>query len=113
MITPEHFMLRFPEFKSTDLPTVGFFMDEAKVQISEKAWGKLYVHGVLYLTAHLLFLSLQKGGLTGQVLSKKAGELQVNYAQVSSTDNPFAQSSYGLEYQRLKRLIAKPIGLTR
>lgn len=113
MITPEQFKKRFPEFEKADLETVGFFIDDAKNQMSEKAWGKLYQQGLMNLTAHLLFTANLKGNVKGQVLSKKAADLQINYGAVGLPDDPFSTSSYGLEYVRLRKLVAKPFGVTR
>lgn len=114
--TPTDLKARYPEFKQTD-ETVGLVISEAALEVDAKAWGKFYALGVLALAAHLLSVSSRRGGdgagaLSGPLVGKKVGEIQLNYAAppIASTDEAmYASTAYGQRYLQLRRLVAIPI----
>ncbi|HDR0997898.1 DUF4054 domain-containing protein [Pasteurella multocida] len=105
------FIKRYPEFKNADPEQVGIFIEDAKAEISEKHWGRLYERGVMALTAHLLRISFNskesQGGAIRPISSETAGELSVSYTQsISNPSDDFYQTTaYGQEYLRLRKLI--------
>ncbi|MDC4238333.1 DUF4054 domain-containing protein [Pasteurella multocida] len=105
------FITRYPEFEDADSEQVGIFIEDAKAEISEKHWGRLYGRGVMALAAHLLRISLNtkenQGGAIHPISSETAGELSVSYTQsISNTSDDFYQTTaYGQEYLRLRKLI--------
>lgn len=63
---------------------------------------------IAYLTAHMYTLSLRNGA-GGNVTSEKEGDLARSYG-TSMSDSPYGSTSYGQEFERLKRMfIFKPM----
>lgn len=111
MPTSYELVERYPEFEKVDDEKIDLFLLDAKTEISQARWGKLYQRGVLALAAHLLRLSLwttQSGGAANRNLAaESAGELSVTYAapMLTGTDADYQLTAYGQEYLRLRRLI--------
>lgn len=53
-MTTADFLNKFPEFKAVDEARIELSLDEAKLQVTEKIWGRFYEVGVLHLAAHIL-----------------------------------------------------------
>ncbi|MBP6018793.1 MAG: DUF4054 domain-containing protein [Burkholderiaceae bacterium] len=110
---------RYPEFKEADDTQVGLAISDAALEVHQKAWGKFYQVGVLALAAHNLSLSRRRGGmgagaLTGPLVGKKVGEIQLNYAAppIASMDEAmYASTAYGQRYVQLLNLVGMPIGV--
>lgn len=105
----EAFRNMFPEFSNVTDSRALFFFDLAKNRMSEKRWGKLYKEGILYLSAHLLFVrwgkdgnTAQSGGAKQEVTSKSIGKLSKGMASANSgkyTDaGDLATTTYGRLY---------------
>ena len=111
MPTIDDFLDRYHEFKETDESKIGLFLSDAKMEVSQARWGKLYQRGVLALTAHLLRLSLWTseggGGANRNLASESAGELSVSYVTpaLTGTDADYQLTAYGQEYLRLRKLV--------
>ncbi|AOF54437.1 hypothetical protein BKG91_09405 [Rodentibacter caecimuris] len=103
--------LRYPEFEEIDHNRIDLFLLDAKMEVSQVRWGKLYQRGVLALAAHLLRLSLwtteMDGGANRNIASENAGELSVSYVApaLTGTDADYQLTAYGQEYLRLRRLV--------
>lgn len=106
--------LRYPEFETIPEARLQLFIEDAMLQVSKKAWGKLYEQGVLALAAHLLKITPtgKGGGSPYPVSSKTAGSLSIGYA-VPTTSNIdealLATTVYGQRYIQLRKLIATHI----
>lgn len=105
----EAFRNMFPEFSNVTDSRALLFFDLAKNRMSEKRWGKLYKEGILYLSAHLLFVrwgkdgnTAQSGGAKQEVTSKSIGKLSKGMASANSgkyTDaGDLATTTYGRLY---------------
>ncbi|NBI12499.1 DUF4054 domain-containing protein [[Haemophilus] felis] len=112
MPLPQRFLARYPEFEETDSEKIGLFVEDAKAEISEKHWGRLYERGVMALAAHLLALNKQaqhsQGGAIRPVSAESAGELSASYAMsiaTSSLDEFYQTTAYGQEFLRLRKLV--------
>ena len=111
MTLANEFYIRYPEFKEVDPLTVGFFIVDAKAELSSSVWGELYKRGLLALVAHLLELQrlrVENGGAPNQtVASESAGALSVSYggAALSPEDEVYNSTVYGQEYLRLRELV--------
>jgi hypothetical protein len=103
--TPQDLIARFPEFTSTTggsdyLAFIQLLIDEA-AQSVDQTWGEVdYKNGIMYLAAHLLAVSINKGGVTtnqssGSVSSGDDGLYlrQVTFGQRSIS---FASKTGGL-----------------
>ncbi len=112
-IDPATFKIRFPEFSSVADSRVQFFLDDAELEVGEAAWGTLYEKGVFLLAAHLLKLDqirqdtdTDSGDSGSNVTSRSVGDVSVSFAKATAqsvTDDWYLQTSYGVEYLRLKR----------
>lgn len=87
----EAFRNMFPEFENVTDSRALFFFELAKNRMSEKRWGKFYKEGVLYLSAHLLFMrwgkdgnTAQSGGAKQETTSKTIGKLSKGMSSVNS-----------------------------
>ncbi|WP_169753514.1 DUF4054 domain-containing protein [Campylobacter mucosalis] len=117
------FRVKFSEFKTLNDEVILNFIDEAKLQINPKIWGRFYESGVLYLTAHILatqgYLSQNLSDLNPikDVTNKSVGSLSVGYL---SSKNGFENESgnyhltkYGRRFLELKKLVAPHFGVIR
>ena len=111
-----------PEFESMDDETIELFADEAKIELSESAWGKRYPRALCLITAHMIKLSKKTAadagtdstGSINELKKIKVGDLEKEYA-VSNKQNGTDQDTYGLtlygkEFLRLrKQLLITPM----
>lgn len=111
MSTADELKIRYPEFKDLGNDYIDLFIEDAKMEISDRCWARLYPRGVLALAAHLMRLNQlatrSKGDAIKSTTSKSAGELSVGYAAptVSGTDADYQLTAYGQEYLRLRKLV--------
>ena len=110
MPTLEDFLTRYPEFNRYQAQ-VAVFLCDAKTEIDQRYWGKLYARGVLALTAHLLKLATERkasdGAANHTLTAESAGELSVSYGVpvgAKAGDDFYNLTAYGQEFLRLKRL---------
>ena len=97
-------MTRLPELSDIEDSTyVDTVIEAAKRQVSQKRWGKFARDGIILLSGHLLELG-KRSGHAGAVKMTKVDELQRSYA-VSDTSGSLNSTSYGLESQRLLKLL--------
>lgn len=114
-VTATSFKDRFPEFAAVADARVDVFLDDARAELAEAAWGDWYDKGTSYLAAHFLTVAnATAGGSSGTVSplsSVTVGDVSENYAAYltskSGTDAYFSATAYGQEYIRL----AKQVGL--
>ena len=87
------FLLMFPEFDDAvkyPRPRIGMYIRMGVSRVSECAWGDDVTFGRYLFVAHFLatYSSAGAGGVTtGEVSSKKVGDVQVSYATTSNRDN--------------------------
>jgi len=113
MITPADITAKFPGvFDSLLDATVQLAIDEAALNINEDLWGDYYNLGLIYLSAHLLAVSVPGvlGGLAGAagpVTSQGAGDVRVSFAAGASAMSAtfFGNTSYGQMYLQYRRTI--------
>lgn len=83
--------------------------------VDEDTWGTKCTQGISNLAAHFIQLNRPSanggsGGDKGSLTSEKVGDLQRNYAQSSSAspsaDASLMQTSFGREYQRLRKTLS-------
>lgn len=118
------FINKFPEFKSVDNNKIIFALDEAKLQINSKIWGKYYEVGILYLTAHILAIG---GNLNAddtissaplkEIASKSVGALSISYTSgktgFENDSGSYFLTKYGQRFLELKKLITPHFGLVK
>ena len=117
------FIERFDEFKDVSETKINHALDDAKLQISSKAWGTFYEVGVYNLTAHILASSGALGGDSGnfapikEATSKTVGALSIGYASAKTgfenTKGGYYLTKYGQRYLELLRLVSLHIGVVR
>ena len=109
----------FPEKEKADDERVLMFYGLAKNRMSEKAWGRQYKEGVLYLTAHLLHARWGADGATAQsfdakqeTTSKSIGKVSKGMSSVNSNKyvdaGDYATTVYGRTYWDLFKSLAIP-----
>lgn len=115
------FRIAFPEFDNAPDERVLFFYGQAKNSISAKWWRKLYDDGVLYLTAHLLYMRYGADGnskpitaVKQETTSKTVGKLSKGMASLNSDKyagaGDYASTVYGRRYWELS-LLVQPTGM--
>nr|DAY17436.1 MAG TPA: head to tail adaptor [Caudoviricetes sp.] len=123
-MTTADFLNKFPEFKAVDETRIGLSLDEAKLQVAEKIWGRFYEVGVLHLVAHILAM---QGALSTEATnspqplreigSKAVGSLSVSYTSgktgFESESGSYYLTKYGQRYLELKKLVTPHFGLVR
>jgi hypothetical protein len=89
-VTVAEFLAIFPEFNDPGKyppARIQLYLTLAASRVSECAWGDSYDLGIALFTAHYLatFGRAGTGGVTtGEMSSKKVGDVQVNYATTSN-----------------------------
>ena len=116
------FRAAFPEFgDAARFPDsqVTFWAGLAELSLAERRWGGFYPYGLQLFVAHFLALAAQNaaegagGGIpgtggSGNISSKKVGEVQVTYSQSTGDvdgGGEWNATSYGKQYLELMRLI--------
>ena len=101
----------YPQF--SDIEAGSYFdsvIDSACRQLSPVTWGNLFIDGILSLIAHMLELGRSgRAGSSGPLKREKVDVLEREYA-VSASGSSIDGTSYGSEFERLKRMLAtRPI----
>ena len=116
------FRADFPEFGDTARfpePQLVFWGGLAELSLDERRWGRFYPYGLQLFVAHFLALAEQNeasgqgGGIpgtggSGNISSKKVGEVQVTYSQSTGDvdgGGEWNATSYGKQYLELMLLI--------
>ena len=122
MAFADEFRASFPEFGDTDRypdAQIEFWHGLAVLSLDETRWGGFYPYGLKLFVAHFLALAKQNeasgqgGGVpgtggSGNISSKKVGEVQVTYSQKTGDvdgGGEWNATSYGKQYLALLRLI--------
>jgi len=92
-----------PQFDSLPLQTREYYIEVAEQQTSQCEFDTDYIFASANLAAHMLTL-IGRNGIGGEVQSLKEGDLQVTYATLYMATDPMLNTSYGQEYERLRRL---------
>jgi hypothetical protein len=94
-VTPAEFVILFPEFGDATkypVPRIQLYLTLAAQRVDQYAWGDSYDLGIALFTAHYLATMASAGGgtgagtVTGEMSSKKVGDVQVSYASTSNRD---------------------------
>lgn len=115
------FRAKFCEFSKVEEGLILSFIDEAKLEISPKIWGKYYENAVIYLAAHLLsmqgVLNQENQSQIREVTSKSVGALSISYASAKTgfegLSGSYYLTKYGKRFLELKRLINPHFGVVR
>lgn len=116
------FRAAFPEFgDDARFPDsqIAFWAGLAELSLDPQRWGKFYPYGLQLFVAHFLALAKQNeasgqgGGVpgtggSGNISSKRVGEVQVTYSQKTGDvdgGGEWNATSYGKQYLALLRLI--------
>ena len=108
-----------PEFVNVPIPLINKFIGLADLQIGD-LWGDRARHAGILLTAHLMTVHKIKdtGGAAGTgvgpVQSITVGQVSVSYnagAVTSGVAAGFSASAYGVEFDRLSRLLVAGIAV--
>lgn len=108
-----------PEFAAKADADLDVFAEEAELEISEKAFKKLYPRAVALITAHLIKmseLSNSPNGSTGELKKVKVGDISREYAvgESQADGDTYALTVYGKEYLRLRsKLLKTPMFVSR
>ena len=123
-MTAADFLNKFPEFSNVVLARIDLALDEAKLQVTEKIWGRFYEVGVLHLAAHILAM---QGALSTEatnspqplreISTKAVGNLSVSYTSgktgFESESGSYYLTKYGRRFLELKKLVTPHFGLIR
>ena len=122
MAFADEFRAAFPEFGDpARFPDsqIEFWAGLAELSLDERRWGGFYPYGLQLFVAHFLALAKQNeasgqgGGVpgtggSGNISSKKVGEVQVTYSQKTGDvdgGGEWNATAYGRQYLTLQRLI--------
>jgi len=106
------FQARYPEFDTVADARIEVYLADSQLEINESIWSDYYEKGVYALAAHMLHRSLMSesgnAGSSGEVSSKRIGDLQISYntKSLDSTESYYNSTVYGQEYYRLMKLVA-------
>lgn len=97
-----------PELSTTDataIARVDRFIAYAAAELTADTWGDRLDMATALLAAHKLTLTGKGGNATGPVVSERAGDLSVGYANpVSAQDglDPLDTTAYGIQFKQLR-----------
>lgn len=106
MILFSTFIVKYPEFTGEETK-FNLFLPEALLEVEQYHWGTLKDVATELLTAHKITLTKQNTGSdysTG-VLKKIDMDDESYSVELQSIPDSYGQSKYGLEYQRLLKIV--------
>lgn len=106
-ITASQLKATFPEFSAVAEATIDIWIAQAGNRIADAAWGVKRDDGALFLTAHLLKLSID-GSVhdAGPVSSEKTLSTSASYSVGDAfTNDALGSTSYGRYYIGLRRTV--------
>lgn len=106
MILFSNFIIKYPEFMGEETK-FNLFLPEALLEVERYHWGNLKDVATELLTAHKITLTKQNVGSdysTG-VLKKIDMDDESYSVELQSIPDSYGQSKYGLEYQRLLKIV--------
>ena len=98
-----------PELSSVANATQSAILAIVGRQVAAEQWGDLVDDGQKYLAAHIGTLSRRSGA--GPVTGEQLGQMSRQYASTFLLKSLLGQTSYGLEYLRMIRLLPTSIGV--
>lgn len=104
MPTIDGFLEIFDEFAAENQTKLDYYLELAKGQASEKAFGDFYSHAVYLLTAHNFTMSKPAAAASGQKASEKVGDISISYKTggEDDLDSFLRQTNYGLQFLELR-----------
>lgn len=112
MITWADVVAVAPELASVATATQNAILADVAAQLVAAQWGSRYDVACTYLAAHLGTLSKSGGqGVAGPVTSETVGSVSRSYAAPAVSESGMGSTSYGREYERLKKQNVGRIGL--
>lgn len=109
-ITVSDITTTFPEFAAYDAALIQQAIDDSKLFINFKVWGKKANTGWKYFAAHLLKSSPTAsggGGPAGAITSEKVGDLSVTYGDVGEVGGGNSSTAYGRIFDQLMKTLLK------
>lgn len=106
MILFSNFIIKYPEFTGEETK-FNLFLSEATSEVELYHWGNLKNVAIELLTAHKITLTKQNVGSdysTGILKRLEVDDESYN-VELQSIPNSYGQSKYGLEYQRLLKIV--------
>jgi hypothetical protein len=109
--TLDEFRIRFPEFVDQSDELIEALIVEAQLTVDINTWYEPdYKPAVMYLTAHLLSMSIDQmgagGGSVGDIASESFGPISISYVQRQSADGSFSvysKTGYGQQFETIRR----------
>lgn len=119
-----NFRVKFSEFSKIGDEVILNFIEEAKLQINPKIWGRYYEVGVIYLTAHLITMQgLLNDSTTNnptpiqEVSSKSVGALSISYTSnktgFENESGDYFLTKYGKRFLELKKIVKPHFGVLK
>lgn len=111
--TPANIKTRYPALVGIPDGAIQLAINDAVPMFDEARWGGWFDQGFAAYVAHMVLADQnlnagQSAQQVGVLLSKKVGDVQVNYAQpsgITARDAFFAGTTYGQRYLQLRRLV--------
>lgn len=106
MILFSNFIVKYPEFAGEETK-FNLFLPEALLEVELYHWGNLKSVATELLTAHKITLTKQSTGSdysTGILKRLEVDDESYNI-ELQSVPDSYGQSKYGLEYQRLLKIV--------
>lgn len=93
-----------PELKDRPANEFEIFQSLAEVWLDESVWGDKFTVGLAYLTAHLMTLSISRGGeIAGPLTSETVGATSASYGTSGLTEEEMGSTGYGQMFVSLRR----------
>jgi hypothetical protein len=99
-----------PELATLEARAQEMILGIVDAQVDASTWGELADIGRVYLAAHLATIS-RRAGAGGPVTAEKLGPMAQSYGFSGGTVRSFDSTGYGMEYERLTRLLPRAIGV--
>ena len=101
-----------PEFADKPIATLDILTPIVERQVKVSKWRDKTDEAVVYLVAHMLKMS-ERNGRVGGITSQSVGSLSKGFSGLSTNKGSLDLTSYGVEFQRIRRqLVITPIVIT-
>jgi len=96
------------ELQNTSNQILDVVLVEVLKEVPFSVWGDREEIGQFYLTSHMLTMGQRKGRVGG-ISGESTGSMSKSYGGVSSVNGSLDLTSYGIEFQRIRRqLVISP-----
>jgi len=105
-MTTAELIARFPELSAEDTSRLQLAIDDATLMVGT-CFGKFYGMALAYMAAHLFTMGKQSStGNTSplkEVASESVGSVSVSYVSSSDESSDFSSTTYGQQFEILKK----------